>query len=250
MKIGKEAAYTTADGRPPGRDVPVEELAAFALSSGAFRLTPAAPVTWASGYRMPVYTDNRLLLRTSYGRDLVRRGLCARLASAAPEAHWDAVAGTASAGIAPALLVAEEIGSEFLYVRASAKDHGLARRIEGLTPDEANAPLPLAEKRVLLVEDLFSTGGSSAAAARALMEAGAEVPLCLANFSYGFSAVEETFAALPYACRPVAVFGLVDLLDRALAEGRLDADERGVIEDWVRDPFGWQDRYVPHGENG
>ena len=227
--------------------LPVGDLARFALSSGAFRLTPEAPVTWASGYRMPVYTDNRVLMRSSYGRGLVRRALCARLASVAPDTRWDAVAGTASAGIAPAVLVAEELGTEFLYVRASAKEHGLVRRIEGLLPDEVQMPEPLARRRVLLVEDLLSTGGSSAAAARALMEAGAEVPVCLANFSYGFPAVEETFAALPRACRPVAVFGVADLLEIACADGLLDAGERSVIEEWRRDPFGWQERYAASG---
>lgn len=214
------------------------ELARFALETGAFRLTPNNPVRWASGYRMPVYTDNRLLLRTPRGRDLVRTGLRARLREEG-EHPWDAVAGTASAGIAPAVLLAEELATGFLYVRSGAKEHGLQRQIEGLSPDEIKSELPLAGRTVLLVEDLLSTGGSSAAAARTLMEAGATVPLCLALFSYGFTAVADTFTRLPGPCRPAAVVTLDDLLKEAVAMGALDESEQAMIEAWRDAPFTW-----------
>ncbi|MCG8477722.1 MAG: hypothetical protein MI724_01400, partial [Spirochaetales bacterium] len=172
------------------RDGVKTELAGFALEIGAFRIVPRDPVTWASGYRMPVYNDNRLLLRYRRGRELVRDGLLALLESEDVTDSWDGVAGTASAGIAPALLIAEATGLDFFYVRGAAKGHGLGRRIEGLSPGELASALPFrpagdeAPARILLVEDLLSTGGSAAAAAEALMEVGAEVPLCLAIFSY------------------------------------------------------------------
>lgn len=220
------------------------ELARFALEAGAFRLCPRAPVRWASGYLMPVYTDNRLILRSPRGRALVRAGMLQRLEPAGTrtgaggsEGPWDAVAGTASAGIAPAVLLAEALETDFLYVRADAKGHGLQRRIEGLAPAEACLDNPLAEKRVLLVEDLFSTGGSSAAAAGALVEAGARVPLCLAIFSYGFDRVEETFRELP--CRPEAVLTLETLLAEARSLGRLDEEEVRMLEEWRAAPFEW-----------
>lgn len=228
------------------------ELARYALRSGAFRLTPREPVRWASGYKMPVYTDNRLVLRTPRGRRLVIEGMLKRLAeteypidtSAATRTDnspWDAIAGTASAGIAPAVLLAEALDTEFLYVRTDLKAHGLRRRIEGLTPEEADAEQPLAGKRILLVEDLLSTGGSSATAARVLIEAGAAVPLCLAAFSYGFDRVEATFAVLPgpHPCRPIAVCTLDDLLGEALALGMLHREERAIVEQWRASPFEW-----------
>lgn len=226
------------------------KLARYALESGAFRLTPHQPVRWASGYLMPVYTDNRLILRAPRGRELVRAGLLMRLEESAREDRiWDAVAGTASAGIAPAVLLAEALGTGFLYVRSESKNHGLQRRIEGLTPDEARAERPLEGKRVLLVEDLLSTGGSSADAARALIEAGAAVPLCLAVFSYGFAQVEKTFAALPRLsrakdsredrCRARAVFTLETLLQEAVSLGYLDQEGKLMIETWRAAPFDW-----------
>jgi orotate phosphoribosyltransferase len=236
-----------------------QELARYALESGAFRLTPREPVRWASGYLMPVYTDNRLILRARRGRELVCTGLLAKLARleqlenlneiSGESSAWDAVAGTASAGIAPAVLLAEALGTDFLYVRSETKSHGLQRQIEGLTPDEARSERPLAGKRVLLVEDLLSTGGSSAAAARALIEAGAVVPLCLAIFSYGFDQVGSTFAKLPQQisaqgeendrCRPHAIFTLETLLRAAVALGYLDQEERRTVEEWRAAPFAW-----------
>ncbi|TVR73720.1 MAG: orotate phosphoribosyltransferase [Spirochaetaceae bacterium] len=241
------------------------ELARFALQTGAFRLTPKAPVRWASGYMMPVYTDNRLILRSPRGRELVREGMLARLTTAGGDNNatgrevppWDAVAGTASAGIAPAVLLAEALKTDFLYVRSDAKGHGLQRQIEGLTPEEADAGTPLAGKRVLLVEDLLSTGGSSAAAARALIEAGAEVPLCLAIFSYGFDRVEETFSALPRQdggrgpeCRPLALLTLDVLLGEALSLGCLNREETVMIEEWRGAPFEWGAKHDSDTQKG
>jgi orotate phosphoribosyltransferase len=218
-----------------------ERLADFALECGAFYLRPDKPVTWASGYRMPVYTDNRVLLRFPTGRALVREALAQEAAGDLSQA--DFVAGTASAGIAPALLLAQDGEKPFLYVRSAAKEHGLARRIEGLTRRESELPEPLAGRRVLLVEDLLSTGKSSAAAARALMDAGAEVPLCIAIFSYGFPKLTETFASLPQECQARSVLTIETLLARARARGDLEEGAVASIKEWQVDPFGWQERH-------
>ncbi len=218
----------------PTPDSPGGRVALRALRSGALQLRPSDPVVWASGARMPIYTDNRQLLRTSQGRDEVRAALMAALAVEVSGGDWDGVAGTASAGIAPAVLLAEELGCEFYYVRGEAKGHGLARRIEGL-PAETS----LEGRRILLVEDLFSTGGSSASAARALMEAGATVPLCLAIFSYGFSEVTRTFAALPAPCKPVHAVSLDDALAVAREFDLISPSDAALMARWQADPFGW-----------
>ena len=224
------------------------ELASLALDVGAFRIVPRDPVTWASGYRMPVYNDNRLLLRYPRGRALVREGLLALLASEGSVDPWDGVAGTASAGIAPALLVAEETNLDFYYVRSSAKGHGLKRRIEGLSPAELASSRPFhadgaAPRRILLIEDLLSTGGSAAAAAEALMAAGAKVDVCLAIFSYGFTQVRERFAELPGSCATKVIFSMADLIAVAAERGDIAATDRTILEEWLDDPFGWQERH-------
>jgi len=217
------------------------QLAEFALGVGAFRLVPDAPVRWASGYLMPVYTDNRLLLRYPEGRSIIREGLLETWETAGV-GTCHGIAGTASAGIAPALLLAEDRGLDFYYVRGAAKDHGLERRIEGLGPGES-----LRGRRILLVEDLLSTGGSAAAAAEALGDAGAEVPRCLAIFSYGFAAVAERFASVSGATGPSeirAVLTLDELLVVGRELGTIDAGGERLLEEWRRDPFS-PERRVP-----
>lgn len=219
------------------------ELADFALKVGAFRLVPDEPVRWASGFLMPVYTDNRLLLRFQSGRMRVREALLKTLGDATDRAgspgetmgvnRWDGVAGTASAGIAPALLVAEALGIDFYYVRGAAKDHGLGRQIEGLGPGES-----MKGRRILLIEDLLSTGGSAASAAEALTTAGADVPLCLGIFTYGFSAVDDRFSSLP--CDVRAVLSFQDLLEVGRTTGVVDREQAALLDRWRQDPFRWE----------
>jgi orotate phosphoribosyltransferase len=162
---------------------------------------------------MPVYNDNRRLMADPAGRTAVRRGLAHLVSRNGLTA--DAIAGTASAGIAPATLLAEELALPLYYVRSSSKEHGRQRLIEG-------APDRISGQRIILVEDLISTGGSSAAAAEALIEAGAEVVACLAIFSYGFAAAEERFGNLPGSppVYPLAtVTQLTDVLNPGAGRG-------------------------------
>lgn len=224
-----------------GADAVRAALAERAVAVGAFQVRPDDPVRWASGYRMPVYTDNRLLLRDPVGRRLVTEALATEVAPTV--AAGALIAGTATAGIAPAALVADRLGAAFIYVRSEAKGHGLGRRIEGLTPAEAQRPHPLAGSTVVLIEDLLSTGGSSAAAARTLMDAGATVPRCVAIVTYGFPRVAETFEALPQRCVATALLTGRDLIDAAVAAGALSAAGEAAMRDWLDDPFGWQERH-------
>jgi len=148
-----------------------DAIIAAAREVGALEVRIDPPFRWASGAMMPVYNDNRRLMANPSGRAAVRSGLAGLVARYGLTA--DAVAGTASAGIAPATLLAEELQLPLYYVRGSTKEHGRQRLIEG-------APERIDGQRILLVEDLISTGGSSAAAAEALIAAGAEVTACLA----------------------------------------------------------------------
>lgn len=229
----------TGQHNAPERVVAARAYAARALELGAFRVRPDRPFTWASGNVMPLYTDNRHVMRDPEGR---RRGRAALLAARAEQqiatVRPDFVVGTASAGIVPATLVAEALDTELLYVRAAPKDHGLGRLVEGLADGEN-----LAGRSSLLIEDLISTGGSSARAARALVDLGAEVPLCLALFSYDLPPVADTFAGLVPGCRAVASVTIEDLIAAARDGSYLDAAGVALVESWHADPFEWQYTY-------
>ena len=197
----------------------------------AFVVRVDPPFWWASGYASPVYNDNRRLLADPAARRLVGEGFQALIARHG--LAFDAVAGTASAGIAPATTLADALGMPLCYVRNAAKDHGATRRIEGLSGRE------LVGRRVLLVEDLITTGMSSASAAGALIEAGAEVVACVAIFSYGFQAGEEAFAALPGAPAVLPLCTVDRLIARFHHEGLLSEALMQTVRMWRGDPFGW-----------
>lgn len=196
------------------------------LAVGAVTLRPDAPFTWASGLRAPVYCDNRLTLAVPEVRRRITEALADRVAteSLAP----DAVAGVATAGIPQAALLADRLGLPLAYVRAQAKGHGRRNRIEGrIEPGW----------RVVVVEDLISTGGSSLAAVEALREQGVEVAGVLAGFTYGFAEAEEAFAA---AGVPLfALTTLEALLEEAERSGSLDRQQLASLRDWRRDPQAW-----------
>lgn len=203
-----------------------QAIAHAALACGAIRLRPRDPFTWTSGYRMPIYNDNRWLLSTYANRKLVGDGFVALVQDY--KLHFDVVAGTATAGICPATTLADRLQTRFAYVRKEAKGHGTQSRIEGqLARNET----------VLLVEDLISTGGSSIAAVSGLREAGALVEHCLAIFSYGFPEAEAAFAAA--GCQLHVLLRLADLLGVAEAEGHITGAERGLLAEWQTAPFAW-----------
>ncbi len=194
------------------------------LRIGAVALRPDAPFTWASGRLSPVYTDNRLALSHPDVRSRIADGLAALARRLAP----DAVAGVATAGIPHAALVADRLALPLCYVRAAAKGHGRQNRIEGLVEPG---------QRVVLVEDLVSTGGSVLAAADALREAGAEPVAALAVFSYGFAEADAAFteAGLPlHTLTTFETLARVAREDGALSDADLDA-----LAAWRSDPVVW-----------
>lgn len=203
-----------------------ERLALAALQIGALRLAPAKPFVWASGYSMPIYNDNRLLLGSYQHRSWVADGMEAILAEEV--AAVEVIAGTATAGIPAATTLADRLQKPLVYVRTSAKDHGLAKQVEGvLKPGQ----------RVVLVEDLVSTGHSSLRAIEALRGIQGVAEDCVAIFSYGFAAADQRFEAA--GCRLRTLLDLPTLLRVAVAENAISLTELHVIENWQADPFGW-----------
>lgn len=203
-----------------------KDLARIALDIGAIQLSPDDPFTWASGYRMPVYNDNRLLLGDYEHRRLVMRGFLEVLS--AENIDTDVVAGTATAGIPHATSLANQLETPLIYVRPRAKKHGMNTRIEGiLNPGQ----------KVVVVEDLISTGQSALAAVETVRAAGGQVAHCLSIFSYGFA--EATRAFTGHQCRLHALLTFEELLREAAAAGRITREQTDILRPWCEDPFGW-----------
>ena len=202
-----------------------EQIAADLLRIGAVALRPDDPFTWASGRLSPVYTDNRLTL----SHPDVRGRIVGAFADALAEVgEVDAISATATAGIPHGALLADRAVLPFSYVRSSAKGHGRENRIEGRVEEG---------QRIVLVEDLVSTGGSVLSAAEALREAGATVVAALAVFTYGFPEADQAFeaAGLPL----VTLTDFPALAESARQSGALGEDAWDVLRDWRDDPKGW-----------
>lgn len=202
------------------------EVAADLLKIGAIKLSPNEPFTWASGWKSPIYCDNRLSLSYPDVRSKIKTAL--GLAISNSFNGIDVIAGVATAGIPQGALVAEELGLPFIYVRSKSKGHGLQNMIEGKIEEG---------QKVLLVEDLVSTGGSSLAAADALREVGADVVGMVAIFTYGFQVSENNFHE-----KGVDLVVLSDynhLLDHAQDERMFENEVLKTLKEWREDPGNW-----------
>lgn len=200
------------------------DLAAALLDAQAVRLSPEAPFTWASGMKAPIYCDNRQLLGFPEFRSAIAEVLAARALEAKPTM----IAGTSTAGIPWATLVADRLKLPLSYVRPEPKAHGMGRQVEG----------PLAKgHRVVLLEDLLSTGGSSLKCVQGLRNEGAEVLEVLALFSYGLPKVEKAFREEQVPFRVLATFE--DLSARAEQKGVIDAAGRHSLAAWRLDTAAW-----------
>jgi len=209
---------------------PSADVARQLLAIRAVQLRPHDPFTWASGLLSPIYCDNRVALSYPEVRTLIKEALRDKAQAFAP---FDAVAGVATAGIAPGVLLADLLGLPFAYVRGSAKDHGRRNLIEGML---------YAGQRVLVVEDLISTGGSSLAAVQALRDAGCYVVGVLAIFQYGLEK-----ATLAFEAQNVPFLSLTDyptLLSEALKTGYIDEQGHLILEQWRQNPEGWGALYA------
>ncbi|MBP3227391.1 MAG: orotate phosphoribosyltransferase [Bacteroidaceae bacterium] len=196
------------------------------LAAEAVRLQPEQPFTWASGWHSPIYCDNRRLLAFPEIRTFVKDALCQLVR--AHYAQADVVAGVATGAIAMGALVADALGLPFVYVRPKPKDHGMGNQIEGRLPEGA---------RVVVVEDLISTGGSSLKAVDALRRAGAEVVGMVASFTYGFPVAEAAFREAGVTLHTISDYAHV--LQEAVAQGYITAQQQTTLAQWRENPAEW-----------
>lgn len=212
------------------------KLAEAALKLGAIKLRPEAPFTWASGYRMPIYNDNRQFLAVPEYRALIRDAF-AEMVETLGLSGIDNIAGTSTAGIPHATSLADKLSKPLSYVRGAAKDHGMGNQIEGLGGNGTYYG-----QKVLLIEDLISTGSSSIKAVEAIRNANGDCTTCLAIFTYGLKKAEDAFAALEPKCDIVTILDYDTMLKTAVAIGYINEENAASLREWRKDPFGWGEK--------
>jgi orotate phosphoribosyltransferase len=202
------------------------EVADKLLEIKAIRLQPEHPFVWASGWKSPIYCDNRLSLSYPKVRNLIKEQLTRGIKHFFPEV--EAIAGVATAGIPQGALLANDLDLPFIYVRSKAKGHGMENMIEGKIVEG---------QKVVVVEDLVSTGGSSLKAVQDLRNAGFEVLGMVAIFSYGFDIATQNFADAHV--KLVCLSNYEALLPRALQQNYINDKALESLNEWRKDPSLW-----------
>lgn len=211
-----------------------KEIAEYALRIKAIKLQPNNPFTWASGYKMPIYNDNRLSYLHPEFRKLIVSGFVELIKK--NNIQFDIIAGTPVAGIPHGILLANELNSPFIYPRKSQKDHGTKSKIEGIQNSSQ-----LIGKRVLLIEDLISTGKSSIESVNILKENGAKVDVCLSIFTYGFKKADDFFRENNCEYRSILTFE--KLISISEKNEYFSGEEIKILRAWQDDPFNWQYKF-------
>lgn len=202
-----------------------EVIAKVLLEAEAVKLNPENPYTWASGWKSPIYCDNRITLAYPEIRKMITQQLVERVKQLG---KIDAIAGVATAGIPQAALVAEALNLPMAYVRSAPKNHGTQSQIEGkLAPGQ----------RIVLIEDLISTGGSAIKAALAVAQSGVEIVEVLAVFSYGFTAATEAFKAAGLAYFALSNYDI--LLSVLLQQNAISQAQLSTLSQWRISPKTW-----------
>lgn len=193
----------------------------------AIKLQPSNPFTWASGWKSPIYTDNRKLFSYPAIRNFVKLEMSRIVIEKYPDA--EAIAGVATGAIAPGALVADALGLPFIYVRSTPKDHGLENLIEGeLKPNS----------KVVVIEDLISTGGSSLKAVEAIRRDGSEVEGMVAIFNYGFPIAKENFEKANVEITTLTNYDAV--LEEALRIDYINESDLDTLKEWRKSPADWK----------
>ncbi|EPY08783.1 orotate phosphoribosyltransferase pyre [Paenibacillus alvei TS-15] len=201
-------------------------IAQHLLNIQAVALRPNEPFTWTSGIKSPIYCDNRLTMSYPEIRDAIAEGFASLVKQYAPNA--EVIAGTATAGIPHAAWVADKLGLPMAYIRDKAKGHGKQNQIEGIIRPG---------QKVVVIEDLISTGGSSLKAALAVKEAGAEPLAVLAIFSYQLEKATSAFEEAGIPLRTLSNY--TALTQTALEHGVIQAEDMDVLQAWRHDPTTW-----------
>lgn len=211
MKINKDTAH---------------KIAEFLLKIKAIKLNKATPFQWASGWQSPIYCDNRKTLSYPDVRNYIRQEYVNCIRENFGEV--DVIAGVATGGIAQGALVAQDLGLPFVYVRSSSKGHGLQNLIEG---DIRSG------QRVVVIEDLISTGMSSLKAVEALRNAGCQVAGMVAIFSYNFQLSIDNFET--YKCPLFTLSDYNSLIETAAEQGYISSEDINSLKAWREDPANW-----------
>ncbi len=196
------------------------------LQVNAVKLSPEQPFTWASGWKSPIYCDNRKVLSFPYIRDFIKSEMCNVIFEKFPDAEL--LAGVATAGIAWGAMAADQLKLPYIYVRPKPKEHGLGNQIEGYYEKG---------KKVVVVEDLVSTGKSSLQVVDVLKQEGVEVIGMVSIFTYGFAVATEAFntASLPYQ----SLTDYSTLIESAIQKGIVKPEQESVLLKWRDDPANW-----------
>jgi len=193
----------------------------------AVKLQPNNPFTWASGWKSPFYCDNRKTLSYPLIRTLIKLELSRLILELYPDV--EVIAGVATGAIAQGALVADELGMPFIYIRPTPKDHGLENMIEGdLRP----------KQKVVVVEDLISTGGSSLKAVEAIRNNGAEVLGMIAIFTYGFPEAEQRFKKAKVKLTTLCNYEAV--INEAVATNYIAESDVDTLNEWRKNPAAWK----------
>lgn len=203
-----------------------QEVAAKLLEINAIKLQPSDPFTWASGWKSPIYCDNRKTLSYPATRTYIKKELAQIIRDNYSDV--EVIAGVATGAIAQGALVAEELGLPFVYIRSAAKGHGMENLIEGDLKEGA---------KVVVIEDLISTGGSSLKAVEALRASNAEVISMLAIFTYGFPVATEAFEKAQVELQTLSNYN--ELIDCAQGLGTVSAEQVETLKEWRNAPSVW-----------
>ncbi|HCA82706.1 MAG TPA: orotate phosphoribosyltransferase [Flavobacteriales bacterium] len=205
------------------------KVAEFLLQVKAVKLQPNKPFTWASGLRSPIYCDNRVTLSYPHIRTFIRQELSKVIAQ--EFAKGDIIVGVATGGIAQGVLVAEELGLPFAYVRPEPKSHGMGNQVEGvIEPGQS----------VIVVEDLVSTGKSSLNAVDAITAAGGVVKGMVAIFTYGFEDAAKKFKDKNVNLATLTNYDI--LIEQAVASNYVSEKDLGSLREWRVDPKSWSEK--------
>jgi orotate phosphoribosyltransferase len=196
------------------------------LQVNAVKLNPKEPFTWASGWKSPIYCDNRKLLGYPYVRDFIKSEMCNVIFEKFPDAEL--LAGVATAGIAWGAMAADQLKLPYIYVRPKPKEHGLGNQIEGYYEQGM---------KTIIIEDLISTGKSSLQVVDVIRNAGLEVMGMVSIFTYGFEAAATACSAA--GVPTVSLTNYPTLIELAIEKGTIDPEDQNTLLNWSKNPSEW-----------